>query len=344
MLRKIGYIFLISLLWISAFADPPQSITEPSSNSAVILMYHRFGENQYPTTNIRLDQFEAQLQYLKDHHYVVLPLPQIVESLQAGKKLPANTVGISIDDAYESTYTEAWPRLKKAGFPFTIFVTTDPIDRGYKEMMSWEQIKELSKQGVTIGNHTASHPYLERVTPFAAKADIRKAQKRLTEELGYAPQLFAYPYGEYDQAVLDLVKAQGFKAAFLQISGAVGEATPRLLLPRFPLNEHYGDLDRFKHLLQTVPLAVENRRPSDPMLFKNNPPVIQFKVIDQNLDLKKMACYGTDIGTFKIELLAEHSVRLTSGKAFSKGRTHVNCTLPIAGGKWYWVSFLYLVN
>jgi peptidoglycan/xylan/chitin deacetylase (PgdA/CDA1 family) len=332
-----SFIFLLTIFWMPAFAG--ETI---DTNSAVILMYHRFGESQYPTTSIRLDQFEAHLKYLKDQHYTVLPLPEIIEKLQKGETLPEKTVGISIDDAYKTAYTQAWPRLEKAGFPFTVFVATDPLERGFKDMMSWDEIRYLAKQGVTIGNHTASHPYLETLIPVAAKADIVKAQKRLTEELGKAPQLFAYPFGEYDQRVLEIVKEQGFKAAFLQISGAIGQGSPMLLLPRFPLNEHYGTLDRFKMLLNTLPLNIEKLSPSDPVLKKNNPPRIKFTVSDKNLNLKKLACYGTDVDKFKIEI-KDQTVQLISAHAFIKGRTHVNCTLPSEGGKWYWVSFLYIV-
>jgi peptidoglycan/xylan/chitin deacetylase (PgdA/CDA1 family) len=318
------------------------ALAADNTNSAVILMYHRFGENKYPSTSIRLDQFEAHLAYLKEHHYAVLPLPDIIEKLQKGEALPENTVGISIDDAYESAYTEAWPRLKKAGFPFTLFVATDPVDRGFKDIMTWEQIKILSKEGVTIGNHSASHPYLERLKTLAAKVDIARAQQRLTDELGVAPQLFAYPYGEYNESVFQIIKAAGFKAAFLQISGAVGEQSSMLLLPRFPLNEHYGEMSRFKSLLDTRPLNIQDLTPLDPTL-KRNPPTIRFTVRDKKLNLKKMGCYGTNIDTLKVDILPDSRVELTSTKPFSEGRTHVNCTLPATGGKWYWVSFLYIV-
>jgi peptidoglycan/xylan/chitin deacetylase (PgdA/CDA1 family) len=338
-LKKILLICL-GLVLSSASAAP---LAEAKSNSAVILMYHRFGESKFPSTSIGLEQFEAHLKYLQEHHYLVLPLPAIIEKLNKGEALPQNTVGISIDDAYESAYTEAWPRLKKAGFPFTLFVATDSVDRNFKGIMTWEQIRSFAKNGVTIGNHTASHPYLENLNLFSAKTEITKAQKRLTEELGQAPELFAYPYGEYNEDVLDLVKAQGFKAAFLQISGAVGAHSPMLLLPRFPLNEHYGEMNRFKSLLNTLPLDIQNRTPLDPVLKKNNPPMIKFTVVDQNLNLKKLACYGTDVGQFKVAVFSDQKVQLTSAKVFSPGRTHVNCTLPAANAKWYWASFLYIV-
>ncbi|MBT3306791.1 MAG: polysaccharide deacetylase family protein, partial [Alphaproteobacteria bacterium] len=97
--------------------------------NAVVIMYHRFGESRYPTTNVTIKQLEAHIEELKTGDYTVLPLPDIIKAMQGGQPLPARTIAISIDDAYLSVFTEAWPRLKAAGFPFTVFVATDPVDQ-----------------------------------------------------------------------------------------------------------------------------------------------------------------------------------------------------------------------
>ena len=85
---------------------------------ATIIMYHRFGESKFPSANIDLDQFDAHLAYLAEGGFTVLPVPEIIETLNTGGTLPDQTVGITIDDAYLSVYTEAWPRLKSYAFPF----------------------------------------------------------------------------------------------------------------------------------------------------------------------------------------------------------------------------------
>ena len=103
-----------------------------AADHAAVLMYHRFGEDKYPSTNIRLDQFDAHLEKLASGDYTVLPLDKIIRHIQDGTELPDRTVAITIDDAYLSVFTEAWPRLKAKGFPFTVFVATDPIDNGHQ--------------------------------------------------------------------------------------------------------------------------------------------------------------------------------------------------------------------
>nr|MBC8241481.1 hypothetical protein [Alphaproteobacteria bacterium] len=85
-----------------------------AGESAVVLMYHRFGDSRYPTTSIQLAQFEAHIAELKSGPYTVLPVPEILRRLRVGEDLPDRTVGITIDDAYTSVYKEAWPRLRDA--------------------------------------------------------------------------------------------------------------------------------------------------------------------------------------------------------------------------------------
>ena len=102
-----------------------------ADQSAVIIMYHRFGENTLPSTNISIKQFEKHLKELETGNYTVLPIPKILFAINTQKSLPKRTIGITIDDAYLSVYTRAWPRLKKAGFPFTLFIATEAIDRNY---------------------------------------------------------------------------------------------------------------------------------------------------------------------------------------------------------------------
>jgi Predicted xylanase/chitin deacetylase len=159
-------------------------------------MYHRFGETNYPSTNIRIEQFEAHLRELKSGPYNVLPLEKIIESYRNGKNLPPYTVAITIDDAYRSVYTEAWPRLRDANLPFTIFIATDPVDRGYKNFMSWNQIREIKEGGGTIGHHTASHLHMVNTPVDRIRGEIRQASERYRIELGEVPRIFASPFGE----------------------------------------------------------------------------------------------------------------------------------------------------
>jgi len=101
---------LAALLWTGAGG------VARGAESAVVFMYHRFGESRQPTTNIRLEQFEAQLAELTSGKYVVKSLAEIVTRLRAGGKLPELTVAISIDDAFLSVYTDSPTCLRRPSF------------------------------------------------------------------------------------------------------------------------------------------------------------------------------------------------------------------------------------
>ena len=144
-----------------------------AADYATVLMYHRFGENQYPSTNIRIEQFEAHLDMLGNNNYTIWPLSKIVDHLQQGMDLPDKTVAITIDDAYLSVFTEARPRLKARNIPYTVFVATQPVDRGQNGYMSWDQIRILQDEGVQIGSQTRSHPHMHEISIIDAEDELK---------------------------------------------------------------------------------------------------------------------------------------------------------------------------
>lgn len=313
-----------------------------AADAAVIVMYHRFGEGAYPSTNTRLDQLDAHIAELARGGYTVRPVTDIVAALKAGAPLPDRTVGITIDDAYASVYANAWPRLRAAGLPFTLFVSTDAIDDGAGGMMNWDQIRELAAAGVTIGHHTAAHAHMAGAGATANAADIARATRRLRAELGRAPTLFAYPYGEYSLALRDAIAAAGFAAAFGQHSGVAHARSDMFALPRFALNERYGALDRFTLVAQALPLPVADVTPSDPVLV-DNPPSFGFTVTADVGDLGRLNCYASGAGATTVERLGARRIEVRIGEPFAPGRARINCTLPGPDGRWRWFGMQFLV-
>jgi len=229
----------------------------PAANaSAVVMMYHRFGESRYPSTSIRLEQFEAHLAEIASGGYTVKPLPEIVAAIRAGRDLPPKTIAITIDDAFLSVWTEAWPRLRRAKLPFTLFVATRPVDRHLLGFMSWDQIKQLAAAGVTIGSQTVSHPHMPLLSDQRNAAELSKANARFEEMLGKRPTLFAYPYGEYSLAVRRVTEQAGFTAGFGQHSGVLHRGADVFYLPRFAMNETHGNVKRFHLAGRQRPLAL----------------------------------------------------------------------------------------
>ncbi|EDP62194.1 Predicted xylanase/chitin deacetylase [alpha proteobacterium BAL199] len=309
---------------------------------ASVFMYHRFGESEWPATNIRLDQFDAHLEEIRAGGYTVLPLPEIMTRLRSSTELPDRTLGITIDDAYASVYTQAWPRLKKAGLPFTLFVSTDSVDRASPGYMTWDQVRELKSAGVTIGSQTASHPHLPDIEIEQVKIELDRAAQRIADETGERPTLFAYPYGEYGAAVQQVVAGRGYAAAFGQHSGVAHAGSDRFGLPRFALNETYGGVDRFRLTANALPLPVRDRVPAD-LVLQQNPPTFGFTVDPSIPDVDRIDCYASGQGRAKVEALGSR-VEVRLPEPFPAGRARINCTMPGPDGRWRWYGVQFYIR
>ena len=313
-----------------------------AADSAVILQYHRFGEDAYPSTSVTIEQFEAHIEHLSTGGYTVLPVPEILAALDAGRSLPDRTIGITVDDATRSTFEEAWPRFENAGFPFTVFVSTDPVDLGHASIMSWDELRQLVEAGVTIGNHGAAHGRMWQNDDTANREDLEKARRRIQEELGLDAALFAYPYGEWNGALRTLVAELGFAAAFGQHSGAVGAHSDTLNLPRFALNQRYGEFDRFKLIVDTLSLGARAVTPTDQIL-EQNPPVIGLTIEPPLANRGSLACFASGGVVATIEHEEGGRVQVNFDGPFPPGRARLNCTAPAEEGRWRWFGLQFVV-
>lgn len=319
-----------------------------SAQAAVVLMYHRVGEDAIPATNVRVEQFEAHLEYLDARGYTVLSLPGLIEHLRQGEPLPDRSVAISFDDAYSSIYTHAWPRLRERGLPFTIFVSTASVDRpGY---MSWTQLRELAAAGVSIANHSHSHAKLNERLPGESTEnwlkrvteDVEHAQRRIRQEIGAgvneAPRLFAYPYGEYNEALAEQLRSLGY-IAFGQHSGAIGAGSDLRALPRFPMNEIYGRPASFAEKLDTLPLPLTRIQPWDPSVTEN-PPLLRLQ-LKPEVPAWRVTCFY-DGEPMSAQVSADE-IRVRAPEPLPPGRSRYNCTAPAGSGRYYWYSHPWVV-
>src|SRR3546814_16959250 len=138
-----------------------------------------------------MDQFQAHLEEIRSGGHGVLPLPEILERMRNAVDIPDRTVAITVDDAYASVYARAWPLLREAGLPFTLFVSTDSVDCGSPGYMTWDQIRELKAAGVTIGSRTASHPHLHDIAQAQVTIELDRAAQRIAEETAERTTRFA---------------------------------------------------------------------------------------------------------------------------------------------------------
>ncbi len=251
---------------------------------------------------------------------------------------------LTIDDAFESFYNEAWPYLKKHEIPFILFVSTEPVGKnGY---MTWEQIKEIEKTNfATIGHHSHTHDYLIDKTRNEFILDIEKANEIFSEKLGYIPSLFSYPFGEYSKFMKDYI-AKNFKLSFGQHSGVIDVNKEKFELPRFPINEKYGELKRFKSIINYFPLEYKILNPEEKEITqKDNPPSFSVKFFDNQKNLENISCYSNegDMWEKSKTKFKNNELTIDFRESFVPRRGRVNCSLN-DNGKWRWFGTQFVVR
>ena len=288
--------FLIILFFITILL-PNQSKLYASNNfnfddfGLISIMYHRFNESKYPSTNIQMDVFRQQLKIIEEQGIKFIHPKELEINISQKKKKKERKVLFTVDDGLLSFYNNAWPLLKEKQIPFILFINTREV--GSFNYMNWSQIIELhNAENVEIGNHSHSHEYLVDESSDFIKADILKSIKIFEEKLGSNSEFFSYPFGEYSLEFKRIIKDLGFKYAFGQHSGVIDETKDLFELPRFPINEKYGEIKRFKTLMRTLPLKYESISPEDMYLLQSkNPPKIKIKFYDDVKNLEAINCF-----------------------------------------------------
>tara|TARA_B100000035_G_scaffold221577_1_gene190311 strand:- start:79 stop:1002 length:924 start_codon:yes stop_codon:yes gene_type:complete len=305
-------------------------------------MYHRFNENKYPSTNIKMEIFDKQMNSIKDLGYKFYD-PKLFENEFINPKNEKKIL-ITIDDGFKSFYDEAWPYLKKNKIPFILFVSTEPV--GKKGYMSWDEIKEIDQSKIGyIGHHSHTHEYLIDMTDSEFIKDIETATKIFKKELGYVPTIFSYPFGEYSLFMKSYI-SKNFNLAFGQHSGIIDINKDRFELPRFPINEKYGELKRFKSLINYSPLEYKSLKPEEKKLDKkNNPPKLIVEFFNKQKNIKNINCYSNDGGVWKKSDLKfeKNNLIIEFKEPFLPRRGRINCSLN-DNGKWRWFGTQFTVK
>ena len=304
-------------------------------------MYHRFNESKYPSTNIQMDIFKQQMKIIKNSNYK-FNNPGEFEKMFSTPKIKKEIL-ITIDDAFLSFYQEAWPFLKKNKIPFILFVSTEPVGkRGY---MTWRQIREVESEDFAfIGHHSHTHDYLINETNDQFISDIEKANKIFLKELGYIPNLFSYPFGEYSKFMRDYV-SENFKFAIGQHSGVIDLNKDKFELPRFPINEKYGELKRFKSIINYFPLEYKEIFPKEKYLSQeNNPPKFQVKFFKEQKNLDNINCYSNEGNKWEKSKtnFSNYTLTIKFREPFVPRRGRINCSLN-DNGKWRWFGTQFII-
>ena len=310
----------------------------------ISLMDHRFDEEKYPSTNIQLEIFKEQLKIIDEQGIKFIHPKNFKQSLSNNKK--ERKILLTIDDGLQSFYNNAWPILKKNEIPFILFVNTREV--GSFNYMDWNQIKEIHQsEFAEIGNHSHSHEYLVNESPEVIRKDILKSIKIFKENLGRNSKFFSYPFGEYSLEFKEIIKDLEFEFAFGQHSGVIDETKDFWELPRFPINEKYGELKRFKTLMKTLPLKYKKIIPEERYLLQSkNPPTLIIDFYDDIKNLKDITCFSNEGNRWRdsdISFLEKNKLQIRISEKFVGERGRINCSLRAENGFWRWLGIQFVV-
>ena len=322
------------------------------ASSAVILQYHHVSDTTPAVTSVTPDVFKEHLDYLEKNNFNIIPLTEATQALKHKQPLPEKAVVITFDDAYLNIYTNAFPLLKKKGWPFTIFVATAPVDKKYGRFLSWEQIREMTKHGATIANHTISHDHsVERLSGETEtqwiqrfRDDVEATEKRIKEKTGQSIKHFAWTFGETAPELRQVIREMDY-VGIGQQSGAAGELSDFTRLPRYPMAGNYGGSD-FAIKVNSLPLPVVSATPDSSIINSDNlKPVLTIELEKGDYQKAQLKCYASGQSEIEVKWLDNEMTRFTTqaNKPMPLGRSRYNCTAPSNSGRqYYWFSHAWL--
>lgn len=266
--------------------------------SATVLCYHIVESPHDPRMEIGRETFRQQMRYLSMTGYTVIPLRDLYDYV-AGKKasIPRNSVVITIDDGWRSTYTEVFPEMQKRKFPFTVFIYPKIIGQT-AYAMNWKQLKEMADAGVDVQSHSYSHPFLtkrrhagldENAYDAWLQHELAESKKVLERETGHDVAFLAYPYGDYDHKVATTAAKAGYAAALTCEYGRVKRGSDPLRMRRVVIDKKM-DFAAFRRYLGAGSMRIEEALPAPTQVFEPEQPIVVSAKIPnhQSLDPKSI--------------------------------------------------------
>jgi peptidoglycan/xylan/chitin deacetylase (PgdA/CDA1 family)/glycosyltransferase involved in cell wall biosynthesis len=241
LISSVVYYSGLSSIWYWLFAK----------RAVRILTYHGIEISPTNSFAVTLNNFENQMQYLKER-FNVISLPQFSNCLVQKKSFARDTVIITFDDGFKNFYQFAYPILKKYQIPATCFIITSKVGNPVDNFMNWEEINELLNDGlITIGSHTISHESLPTLNDLQLQNEIRGSKDILEKNLDMTVEFFSYPYGtrnDFDHRCINFIKNNEYRLALTAINGVNINGSDLFRLRRTKI-EWGDDFPTFKRIL-----------------------------------------------------------------------------------------------
>lgn len=211
-----------------------QNIEEVAAGPKILVLNYHQVNNTFTPLAVPVNDFDAQMSYLSEHGYVTITPDELAEGLAGNLNLPEKPVLITFDDGYIDNYTNAFPILKKYNFRATIFIIPSLISQNPK-YMTWEQLKEMEKNGIIMQSHTLNHRALEELPDDEIRSELLNSKLVLEEQLGHEINFLAYPTGTYNLHIAGIARDVGYKGAYTIKYGNVDLGSNMYALERVPI-------------------------------------------------------------------------------------------------------------
>lgn len=238
-----AFVCLCALAWLAT------GYAQSSDPGIPILVYHRFSDTPDDSMTVRVATFEAQLRYLNEHGYHIVPLRDAIDALRnPAAVLPPKPVVITVDDGHRSVYEKLLPIVLRDHFPVTLFIYPSAISNA-SYALTWEQLRTLKQTGwFDIQSHTYWHPNFNVERRHRSPADFQQfvhwqlnaSRQRIESEIGVHADMLAWPFGIHDEELAALAAEEGYVAAFTLEARKANRQMPLLALPRFLMVDAYG--------------------------------------------------------------------------------------------------------
>lgn len=210
-----------------------------------ILTYHRVEDSNH-RLNVLPVTFRHQMRFLRQNSYKTLTLYEAWYHIVKGIRCPDKSVVITFDDGYKNNFTHAFPCLQEYGHKAEVFLIADSVGKAKEgeQMLTWDEIKIMFRQGIDFGSHALSHSRLTKIPAVIAREEIVRSKDILEQSLGKKVDFFCYPKGDYNPSVREMVKDAGYLGACSTEVGINDMADDVYCMRRTEISR-FDDLDDF---------------------------------------------------------------------------------------------------
>jgi biofilm PGA synthesis lipoprotein PgaB len=345
--------FLASTLATVVFVYCSAQAAPRPAPHLVVLQYHHVSSSTPASTSLTPERFEEHLQWLEDNAFTVVDLPTALATLRSGGTLPDKTAAITFDDGYYDVYAAAFPILRDRQLPFTIFINPEPHDAGRPGWASWDQLREMGKSGGVIANHTNTHLFMVRRMQDESKSawlerleqEITSTETRIKAETDQSHKMLAYPFGESNRDIRQLMENLGY-TAFGQQSGSVYAGSNFTDLPRFPLSGVYSGMTGFSTKMLSLPMNVdsitpESRSQDNTLYYDEKTPALTLRLANKSQLI--LNCFASGQDAISVDYEGAGTYRVQANEPLSNGRSRYNCTHSSEWpGRYHWFSYAWV--